>query len=111
MTIDEVPMFPKHLGPMTLTDALVLLPSIIEDDPELASIVATIEAQDAFRLLLIMSACQQRADAINAETEPQYIDSKLDANIRELNRDHHRWIFSDEYNPKRHTYEDGSPLR
>lgn len=70
MNVEEIPPFPKHLGPMTLTDAQALLPSIIQDDPELAAIVDAIDGQDAFRLLLIMSACHQRAVEINQEQWP-----------------------------------------
>ena len=100
MTFDEIPPFPKHLGPMTLTDALVLLPSLIEDDPELAAIVETIEAQDAFRLLLIMSAVHRRAAAINGETLPDDIDHQLANNLGELRRDQLRWEARQGKDPK-----------
>lgn len=111
MTINEIAPFPNHLGPMTLTDARALLPSIKEDDPALSAIVAIINAQDAFNLLLIMSACQQRAEEINAEPVPEYIDAELEANVRELNSDHKRWIKSPEFNPTVHKRMDGSPLQ
>ena len=91
MTVHEIPPFPKHLGPMTLTDALVLLPSLMEDDPQLAAIVETINEQDAFRLLLIMSAAHRRAAEINGETLPEDIDHQLASNLRELRRDQDRW--------------------
>ena len=100
MTVDEIPPFPKHLGPMTMTDALVLLPSLIEDDPELAAIVETIDAQDAFRLLLIMSALHRRAAAINAETIPDEIDHQLANNLGELRRDQLRWEAQQAKDPK-----------
>lgn len=67
MTVEELPPFPNHLGPMTLSDARVLLPSIMEDDPELAEFVEAIRTQDAFQLLLIMAACVERVEAINSE--------------------------------------------
>lgn len=68
MTVEELPPFPNHLGPMTLSDARVLLPSIMDDDPELAAIVESIEAQDAFNLLMIMAACVERVETINSES-------------------------------------------
>ena len=91
MTVYEIPPFPNHLGPMTLSDGLVLLPSLMEDDPQLAAIVETINEQDAFRLLLIMSATHRRAAEINGETLPDDIDHQLANNLRELRRDQDRW--------------------
>jgi hypothetical protein len=82
MTVYEIPPFPNHLGPMTLSDGLVLLPSLMEDDPQLAAIVETINEQDAFRLLLIMSATHRRAAEINGETLPEDIDHQLTGNLR-----------------------------
>lgn len=100
MHTEDNPPFPKHLGPMTLLDALVLLPTILEDDQELAAIVEAIKAQDAFRLLLIMSACHQRAAEINEEDFNEPIDHELEANLLELYRDQKRWEAQQANKPK-----------
>lgn len=100
MHTEDNPPFPKHLGPMTLFDARVLLPTILEDDQELAAIVEAIKAQDAFRLLLIMSACHQRAAEINEEDFNEPIDHELEANLLELYRDQKRWEAQQANKPK-----------
>jgi|688.fasta_scaffold57123_6 hypothetical protein len=59
----EHPPFPEVI-PMTISDAKVLAPAILKDNPELRLAVDAIYNQDALGVLVLMSALRDRINQL-----------------------------------------------